>query len=38
VIILHEGRILADGSSGRLTAPGGTLKDAFDALIRKAAA
>jgi ABC-2 type transport system ATP-binding protein len=38
VIVLHEGRVLADATAAGLTAPCGTLKDAFDALTRKAAA
>ena len=38
VIVLHEGRVLADATSAALTSDGGTLKHAFDALTRKAAA
>jgi ABC-2 type transport system ATP-binding protein len=38
VIVLHQGRILADDNALALAAPHGTLKHAFDALTAKAAA
>ncbi len=37
IIVLHEGRILADSDAASLSAQGGTLKDAFDRLTRKPA-
>lgn len=38
VVVLHEGRILADDSTANLAASGGSLKQAFDQLTRGAAA
>ncbi len=38
VVVLHEGRVLADDSAANLSAQGGTLKDSFDRLTRGAAA
>ncbi len=38
VIVLHEGRVLADDSQAAVSAPFGSLKGAFDSLTRRAAA
>jgi ABC-2 type transport system ATP-binding protein len=38
IIVLHEGRILADANAATLAPHGGTLQDAFESLTRHAAA
>ena len=38
VIVLHKGRVLADDTAAALSAPSGSLRDAFDLLTRRDAA